>query len=147
MAQTHSEADNELNANAWEAVRSRNAGTDAYRAALRRAEAAVRLVPGNGNYLNTLGVAQYRVGEYAKARETLEQSEKLNATKDGSSPGDLAFLAMAHQQLGHKEQAQATLARLRDVMKRTRWAGDPEAQGFLHEAEELIDGKPADKKP
>jgi hypothetical protein len=76
----------------------------------------------------------------------LEQSEKLNAMQIGTQPADLAFLAMAHQQLGHKEQAQATLVRLRGVMKQSRWAQDAEAQGFLREAEELIAGKAADKK-
>ena len=53
---------------------------------------------------------------------------------------------MAHQQLGHKEQAQATLARLREVMKQPRWADNAAPQGFLREAEELIDGKRADER-
>jgi len=91
-------------------------------------------------------VAHYRLGAYAKAIETLEQSEKLNATKDGSHPADLAFLAMAHHQVGHKEQARAILARLRDVMKQKTWAKRAEAQGFLREANALIEGKPADHK-
>jgi hypothetical protein len=147
VAQTHGEGDaNALNEAAWAVVKSRDAGKDAYTAALRRAEAAVRLAPGYWPSLNTLGVAHYRLGDYAKALETLEQSAKLNAAQ-GPHPSDLAFLAMAHQQLGHKEQARATLARLREVMKQPPWAHEPEAPGFLREAEELIDGKPADKKP
>jgi tRNA A-37 threonylcarbamoyl transferase component Bud32 len=146
LGQVHSEEADALNVSAWKLVERRAAGTEVYSTALRRAEAAVRLAPGNGAYLNTLGVAQYRVGGYAKALETLEESEKLNATKDGSIPGDLAFLAMAHQQLGHKEQANAMLTRLREVMKQPRWVNDAEAQDLLREAEELIDGKPADKK-
>jgi WD40 repeat protein/serine/threonine protein kinase len=146
VAQTQAEDANALNEAASAVVNSREAGKDAYAAALRRAEAAVRAAPGNGDYLNTLGVAHYRVGDYAKALETLQRSEQLNAA-DGPFPKDLAFLAMAHQQLGHKDQAQATLARLREMMKEPHSANDPEAQGFLREAEELIDGKPADKKP
>ena len=39
-----------------------------------------------------------------------------------------------------------SLGLLRKIMKHARWANDAEAQGFLREAEELIDGKPADKK-
>jgi serine/threonine protein kinase len=132
----------QLNNAAWEVVRAPGAGHEAYAMALRQAEAAVRAAPDDRYYLNTLGVAQYRVGDYAKALETLDQSEKLNATRDGAAPCDLAFLAMAHRQLGHKEQARATLARLRDVMKQPLWRGDPEAPGFLREAEELVEGKP-----
>ena len=55
-------------------------------------------------------------------------------------------MALAHHHLGHKEQARATLAQLREVMKQPRWEKDAEARGFLREAEEVIDGKPADKK-
>jgi hypothetical protein len=82
------------------------------------------------------------LGDYAKAYRTLAQSEKLNATKAGSVPSDLAFLAMAHHQLGHRDVALKTLARLRDVMKQESWAENAESQGFLREAEKLIDGKP-----
>jgi tetratricopeptide (TPR) repeat protein len=145
VAQTHIEDPGALNEAAWAVVKNRDAGKDAYTTALRRAEGAGRLAPGDGNSLNTLGVAQYRVGSYAKALETLEQSEKLNAAK-GPLAEDLAFLAMAHQQLGHTDQAQATLARLREVMKQPRWANNVEAQGFLREAEGLIEGKAVDKK-
>jgi hypothetical protein len=53
---------------------------------------------------------------------------------------------MTHQQLGHREEAQATLGRLREVMKQPYWEKNAEAQGFLREAEQLIEGKPADKK-
>ena len=135
-----------MNRAAYNVVKVRDAGEDAYARALRWAESAVRLAPENGLYLNTLGVAQYRVGRYADALATLTKSEKLNATKDGSQPADLAFLAMTQHQLGKKDEAKATLGRLREVMK-TRWAKDPEAVGFLREAEELIEGGDADKKP
>jgi dipeptidyl aminopeptidase/acylaminoacyl peptidase len=145
VALIHSEDATALNKGAWEVVRSRDAGKDAHAVALRRAEAAVRLAPGDGNILNTLGVAQYRMGVHAEALETLEQSAKLNAAQ-GPYPSDLAFLAMAEQQLGHKEQAKATLARLRKVMNEPAREKNAEGQGFLREAEELIEGKPADRK-
>jgi hypothetical protein len=54
---------------------------------------------------------------------------------------------MAHHQLGHTEQAHATLARLREAMKQPRRREIPDAKGFLREAEEMIDGKPADQRP
>jgi tetratricopeptide (TPR) repeat protein len=147
VAQTHSEDAGALNEAAWAVVKHRDDGKDAYTAALRRAEAAVRAAPGDGNILNTLGVTHYRLGEYVSALETLVQSVKLNAAQGHPYPSDLAFLAMAHQQLGHKEQAQATLARLLDMMKQPNWQTNTEAQGFLREAEELIEGRAADQKP
>ena len=52
---------------------------------------------------------------------------------------------MARHQLGKKDEAKATLAQLREVMKQPRWAKDAEAAGFLREAEELIEGKAAEK--
>jgi hypothetical protein len=130
-----------LNAIVWEVVKAPGRDQKAYAPALRLAQAAVQAEPGNGNYLNTLGVAHYRLGDYAKALAVLTRSEKLNTTKDGPEPTDLAFLAMARHQLGQKEQARATLRRLREVMQQPRWANDPECQGFLREAEELTQSK------
>ena len=51
---------------------------------------------------------------------------------------------MTQHQLGKKTEAKATLARLRDAMKRPSWAKDAEAVGFLREAEELIENKKGD---
>jgi len=125
----------------WRVVRERRASPDEYARALEQAEAAVRAAPENGNILNTLGVAQYRVGRYAEAVATLTKSEKLNATKNGSHPADLAFLAMAQHQLGRKGEARATLERLHEVMMHLRWFKDAEARGFLGEAEETLKDK------
>jgi hypothetical protein len=148
IAQTHPEDPRPevLNEVAWKVVQTRDAAKDTYALALRQAEAAVRLAPGNGMILNTLGVAQYRVGRYDDALATLTKSEKLNATKEGSQPTDLAFLAMTQHQLGKKDEAKAALLRLRENMKQPRWADDGEAKVFLLEAEELIEGKAAGKK-
>jgi Tol biopolymer transport system component/tetratricopeptide (TPR) repeat protein len=111
-----------LNDASWAVVRQPGASADAYRRALRQAEEACRLEPQSAAYVNTLGVAQYRTGHYQAAVETLARSAKLNATpSDGPDPSDLAFLAMAQHQLGRKEQAQATLARLRETLSKPRW--------------------------
>jgi tetratricopeptide (TPR) repeat protein len=131
-----------LNEAAWKVVKARDASQNAYAQALHRAEAAVRLTPGNWLNLNTLGVAQYRTGRYAEALDTLAKSEKLNATRADSHPADLAFLAMAQHHLGKKDAAQATLGRLRQVMKPPQRANDAASQGFLREAEALLQGKP-----
>jgi hypothetical protein len=58
----------------------------------------------------------------------------------------LAFLAMAQHQSGNNDEAKATFARLREIMKQERWANNAEFQGFLREAEHLLEGKPSDKQ-
>jgi WD40 repeat protein len=126
---------------AWEAVKVPGRDRETYALALRQVQAALQAEPGNGNWLNTLGVAHHRLGDYTKALQVLQRSEKLNATKEGSDPWDLAFLAMSRYRLGQTEQAQATLRRLREVMRQPRWANDAERQGFLREAEHLLQGK------
>ena len=109
--------------------------------AVLKMEEACRLVPEQGDYLNTLGMALYRTGQYGRAVEILTRSEKLNAQAKGLLPDDLAFLAMAHQQLGHKEEAQTALTRLRQTMRSGWWAADLEAKAFTIEAETLIQGQ------
>jgi WD40 repeat protein/serine/threonine protein kinase len=138
LAQRLGENAGQLNEVAWKVVKAQGAGKDAYARALSQAEAAVQVAPKDGNILNTLGVAQYRVGRYADALATLTESEVLNATKENSIPADLAFLAMAQHHLGKKNGAKTTLDRLRKVMKQARWARDPESVSFLREAEDLI---------
>jgi hypothetical protein len=56
-------------------VRTPSAGASADRLALHSPEEACRLAPNNRNILNTLGVAQYRVGQYLQVVETLAQSD------------------------------------------------------------------------
>jgi tetratricopeptide (TPR) repeat protein len=117
------------------------ADASAYRQALQQAKAACAAMPDNLEYLNALGIAYYRVGEYQESLDTLGPCNKL---RNQSMPEDLAFLAMAQHQLGQKERAQATFLRLREIMKQPRWAEDAEAQGFLREAEAVLKTKPAD---
>jgi hypothetical protein len=119
-------------------VRRPDADAPDYRLALRQAVAACRIDEFNGVYLNTLGVAEYRAGKYAEAVATLTRSDQLNAPRFGGSiPADLAFLALAQHRLGQTEKARATLGRLRVAMKKPQWDKEPEAQGFLREAEAI----------
>jgi tetratricopeptide (TPR) repeat protein len=93
----------------------------------------VELTPNDNVYQNTLGVAQYRVGEYAAAVETLHKSIARNA----GLAYDFFFLSMAHRQLGNSEES-------------TKWYDqavawtekhdpyNPQLQLFRAETEELI---------
>src|SRR5262249_26895070 len=119
----------------------------AYRLALQRAEIACRLLPFEGTYHTTLGMARYRLGEYPEARARLTHADELNqAVRGGPVPADLAFLAMTRYQLGEKDSARASLDRLRAVVQKPEWARDDEARSLLREAEALLGG-PANRPP
>ena len=106
------------------------------------AERACKAQPNESFFLNTLGVAQYRVGQFREALATLTESDRLTSAKAGGSiVADLAFLAMSRHQLGEKDQARADLGRLREKMKEPLQANNEENQGFLGEAAALIEGK------
>jgi WD40 repeat protein len=110
-----------------------------YLLALRQAEAACRLQPHNREYLVTLGLAQFRVGDDKQARATLERASRLHASAEPLPPALLAFLAMTEHRLGNGQQARALLARLRQTMREPRWATQAEAKSFLREATALLD--------
>jgi dipeptidyl aminopeptidase/acylaminoacyl peptidase len=129
VAQTHSEDSIILNDAAWKVLKVRDAGKNAYARALRQAEAAVRLTPEHGDFLNMLGIAQYRAGRHADALATLTKSEKLQPSKIDEHAAGLALLAMTQHQLGKKDEAKATLGRLREVMKDPFWAQNADAGG------------------
>src|SRR5262249_2149704 len=65
---------------------------------------AVELNPKQSYYWNTLGVAHYRAGDWKGAIGALEESIRL--TSDIRAYNGL-FLAMAHWQLGDRDQARA----------------------------------------
>jgi tetratricopeptide (TPR) repeat protein len=133
-----------LNQACWEVLRRPGAAAAAYERALRQAEAAFNLQRDNPYYLNKVGAAQYRTGRYREALETLQKAELLNKKYFKQPlPVALAFEAMAQHQLGQKEQAEATLARLRDLMQQPDQAIKPDAQALWREAEELLKTRPA----
>ena len=151
-----------LNWHSWIAVVEPGREESVYRLALRRAETACSLIPNHGSLLNTLGVAQYRLGMFEAAIRSLTQADQINrASQPGSNPADFAFLSMAENRLGRRDQARAALVRMRvtmsepewdhtnrfhvpladlvmrGTMKRMPWSEDPESQGFQREAELL----------
>ena len=107
----------------WALVRRPYLNSIQYRFGLLQAQHASRLAFDRKDYRIGLGAALYRAG---RSHEAIEVLEKLDSPDD-SSPAVLALLAMAHHQLGHEEQAQADLARLRALLKQPSWTHDAEA--------------------
>jgi tetratricopeptide (TPR) repeat protein len=70
--------------------------------ALKQAQRAVELRPDIRQGWNALGIARYRRGDWKSAVTALEKSVELGK---GGFWFDWFFLAMAHWQLGHKEEA------------------------------------------
>jgi WD40 repeat protein len=71
--------------------------------ALRLARNAVRLAPKEHNYLNTLGVAHYRLGQWQEAEAALQDAVKVDSGK--AIAWDMFFLAMCYQRLGQPMKA------------------------------------------
>jgi Flp pilus assembly protein TadD len=139
LAETWTESPNDLNNAAWGLIKLSNRPDADYRRGLRLAETACQLMPHIGHLLNTLGVAQYRVGQFEKALATLTRSNQLSGNRE---PADLAFLAMTQHRLSQPEAARATLQRLRAVMKDPEIAEVGENQDFFREAETVILNSP-----
>jgi WD40 repeat protein len=134
LARLRVEDPNLLNDRSWFTVCLPTHDPEDNRLALRQAEAACRLVPASGTCLTTLGAAQYRVGRYPEALATLQRSAALNK----GTPADLAFLAMTQQRLGQKEQAAATLPRLRAAIQTLDPTGDDRPKRLLQEVESVL---------
>jgi WD40 repeat protein/tRNA A-37 threonylcarbamoyl transferase component Bud32 len=114
----------------------------AYQTAEQQAEVACRLLPFEGAYHTTLGMAQYRLGKYKEALATLTHADELNrVAQGGPAPADLALLAMTRFRMGEKGRAQASLDSLRETMQKPNWARNEEAHALLKEAEALLAGQ------
>ncbi|MDY7107637.1 MAG: tetratricopeptide repeat protein [Planctomycetota bacterium] len=137
----------ELGNVAWHIVRRPGRAEALYREALRAIEVCVEETPDSPAFTNTLGVAQYRLGRYEEALETLARSDALySALPEGAMPADVAFIAMAHHRLGHADKAQAAMTRLRTIMAAPEKAELEENRWFLAEAEALLDEAPEEDR-
>jgi tetratricopeptide (TPR) repeat protein len=72
--------------------------------AVALAQRAIDLAPHDARFWNTLGVAEYRVGNWEAATSALHRSMELG---DGGNPFDWFFLAMTCWQAQDRRQAQA----------------------------------------
>jgi tetratricopeptide (TPR) repeat protein len=102
--------------------------------AVSLAKRAVDLAPDNGIILNTLGVAQYRAGQW---REAITSLEKAMAPRKGGDSCDWLFLAMAHWQLGEKEAARRWYDKADKELKKFEYPRVEEGR-WLAEAAELL---------
>ncbi|QDU74726.1 cellulose synthase subunit BcsC [Bremerella volcania] len=75
---------------------------------------AVAKEPDNYAYLDSLGWAYYRLGQYEQAVSTLEHAAKLAESKDGTV---LDHLGDAYLALGQKEKALASWKQASDVLQ------------------------------
>jgi uncharacterized protein HemY len=101
---------------------------------LKQAQKAVELAPTYGLIRNTLGVAQYRAGNWHKAVAALEKSMQLQG---GGDSYDWFFLAMAYWRLGEKEKARQWFDRAVQWMDKNMPRGG-ELGRFRAEAAELL---------
>jgi hypothetical protein len=136
-----------LNQESMEVVSSPGREIDMYQDALEKAKKANELELGGvkASILTIQGMAQYRLGDYEEALETLSESTKIASDYAISAqqilrpdPANLAFRAMSLYQLGRNDDAQVALAQLRLSCSETRFSKDERAQAFLAEAKRLI---------
>jgi tetratricopeptide (TPR) repeat protein len=106
--------------------------------AVKLAEKAVQLAPQDGTVWNTLGVTRYRAADWQAARTALEKSLAL---RHGGDAMDWFFLAMAHWQLGHKDEARKWYQQAATWMQKNQ-PNNAELRRFRAEAAELL-GLPA----
>jgi WD40 repeat protein len=142
LAQEEDENPVQLDRAAYEAVKEPGQDSAAHRRALRWAEAACRLEPTNGVFLNTLAAVQCRLGNYELAGATLARAEPANVVRfDGPWPRDLALRALIQIHQDQAEPARATLERLHNVLKSPRWSDAVEGKNWQREAEALLENK------
>jgi serine/threonine protein kinase len=134
-----------LNNAAWSLATAADPKTRNATEAIRVSRQAIEMIPKKGDFWNTLGVAQYRAGEFKAAIETLTKSTQL---RKGGDSADWFFLAMAHWQLGNKERAREWYSRAIDWMEKKQ-SNDRALQSFRAETAALlgIDGKELNQGP
>ena len=103
--------------------------------AVALASEAVQSASDCGAFWNTLGVAHYRAADRKAAIEALQKSMELTS---GGNSGDFFFLAMAHWQLGEKEEAQRWYGQAVKWMDENK-PDDEELRRFRAEAAALLE--------
>jgi tetratricopeptide (TPR) repeat protein/tRNA A-37 threonylcarbamoyl transferase component Bud32 len=134
LGTNHPDTLTSMNALAWLCATCPDAKLRNPKRAVELAKNAVDRAPKNGNLWNTLGVAYYRSGEWQNSVQALEKSTSL---RRGGDSFDWFFLAMAHWQLGRKEQARQWYDKAVSWEAKHQLQSD-ELSRFRAEAEELL---------
>lgn len=99
--------------------------TDDYTQVLKLSQFSVRLQY-EYIFLNTLGVLLCRAGKYQEAIQTIEKGQALH---QGTDPSDWLALAISHQHLGRRAQAQQFIARAcREFEAASKQSQQPDAK-------------------
>jgi WD40 repeat protein/serine/threonine protein kinase len=96
----------------------------------------------NGIYYNTLGVAEFRMGNFERAIEAALRSVELTPKElrlDGPHPVDFAVLAMSHFKLDRIDKAEDYQEEFDAAMTDKPFKDDPECQSFALEVKELFE--------
>jgi tetratricopeptide (TPR) repeat protein len=92
-----------LNDRAWALATALDAAQREPDRAVKLAKEAIELAPKAGNHWNTLGAAYYRAGNWKESITALQKYRELRT--DDAEWTNPFFLAMAHWQLGEKQEA------------------------------------------
>src|SRR5262249_45393824 len=122
-----------LNMLAWRLATCKDAKLRDPGRAVQLAKEATTLAPKAATYWTTLGVAHYRAGHWKVSIEALEKSRELK--KDHSS--GYFFLAMAHWQLGNKEETRKWFDKAVQWMEKNQPKNE-ELRRFRAEAAKLL---------
>ncbi|MBL8901158.1 MAG: protein kinase [Planctomycetes bacterium] len=129
----------ELNQRSWKIVRQVGQGPREYAEALRSARAARRGAVDDPQVLSTLGAALYRNGDSERAIVVLRQAELSSRAREGGArPADVAFLALAHWQLGQKAEARAEKQKLERLLEDPAQRSDADALALLEEVRAVV---------
>ena len=125
-----------MNNLAWSIVSRQECTRKQADCAIRLVEQCISLNPNESSFLNTLGVARYRSGEFDKAMASLTKSVASLSGADVFY--DAVFIAMCQWKLGEYESAREWLSKSRVALDQTL-APPEEMKRFLAEAEVLIE--------
>jgi hypothetical protein len=132
----------QCNEAAWKLARPPDGSEADYRRGLRLAQTACRNEADTQFqywiFLRSLGVAQYRLGQFNEVLVNLTRSDALSIrSTDGrqEKPVGLAFLTLAHHRLGQHAEACARLRTLHECVGQTP---APDIRSLVAEAEAVV---------